>query len=122
VYIRGIDLLEPVLYGLPNTRGFVLPLFRATAEAPPKVAWSCLVTKKDRLAVLAANAGDKSQELTLRPLHLPKGDYVIKTYDPDALAKPLSEAAVRVERRLQPMKVALPEHSERLVVLERAVK
>ena len=119
VYVRGIDLLEPVLYGLPNGRGFGLPLFRATAEAPPKVAWSCLVTKKDRLAVLAANADDKPQELTLRPVHLPAGEYVMRTYNADELTKPLSEATVRIERRLQPVTVDLPESSERLIVLER---
>jgi hypothetical protein len=118
VYIRRIDLLEPVLYGLPNGRGFGLPLFRATAESPPKVAWSCLVTKKNTLAVLAANADGKPQELTLRPLHLPAGPYVMKVYSPDALAKPLSEAAVRIERRLQPIRVDLPESAERLIVVE----
>jgi hypothetical protein len=119
VYVRGIDLLEPVLYGLPNGRGFGLPMFRATAEAPPKVAWSCLVTKKDRLAVLAANADDKPQEMTLRPVHLPTGPYVMKVYDANELTKPLEEAPLRVERRLQPIKVMLPITSERLIVLER---
>jgi hypothetical protein len=100
-----------VLYGFPNGRGFGLPLFRATADAPPKVAWSCLVTKKDRLAVLAANADGKPQEMTLRPLHLPAGAYVMKVYGPGNLAKALSEAPVRVERRLQPIKVMLPKGS-----------
>jgi hypothetical protein len=118
VYVRGIDHLEPVLYGLPSPRGFGLPLFRARAEAPPKVAWSCLVTKKDRLAILAANADDKPQEMTLRPVHLPAGAYVVKVYKPDELATPLSQVPVRIERHLQPIKVSLPEASERLIVLE----
>jgi hypothetical protein len=120
VYVGGIDHLEPVLYGLPNGRGSGLPLFRATAEAPPKVAWSCLVTRKDRLAVLAANADDKPQELALRPVHLPAGAYVIKVYKPDELTQPLSQAPVRIERRLQPIRVSLPKASERLIVIELA--
>lgn len=118
VYVRGLTELEPTVYGLPANRGFALPLFRATFDCPPAVACSALITRKDRLAVLAYNAAADPQALTVRPVHLPPGEYTLSTYDPAKLDEPAARRRANLARRPEPVGITLPAKKEQLLVFE----
>ena len=122
MHLRGMEALEGALYGSACGPDFALPLFRATVRTTPQVVGAILITRHDRLAILARNLSAKEQKLTVRPMLLPKGQYVILVYEPANLWEPLSAKRVTIGQKMQSIGLVLPGNAEHLFVIQRSTK
>jgi hypothetical protein len=117
MYLRGSTPLEAALYGLPGGRGFGLPWFRGMIDAPSGVVGSFMITGRNRVALLLHNAGSQTAAVQVKPVHLSAGRYTCRVYRTADLENPEAHQPVSIDRRLQPVAMAIPARSERLVVI-----
>lgn len=94
-------------------------LFRGVVSPGDDIVHTALVTPRDTIALLVHSFAAEPREVTVKPLHLPAGEYAAEVYAASRLDRPEEAREVNLGR-MTPVYMTVPPRRESLLVIRPA--